>query len=163
MLSLEQSLTGLCPQLAVTLERQRRRWLHWLHGCTGSRTRLTLAASAESAGAGKPQLACQPAGQRRLTLPGDPADRRRSDRLLRPVVADRRTSSTQLLLPAAAGISARSSDVSEPTGTVARTAVAAVITVTVAIVIVVGSAVTATTATNGGPCTLPACVRAHAI
>ena len=132
-------------------------WLHWLAHSSDSGSISGERWSRQT------QLACQPAGQRRLTLPGDPADRRRSDRLLRPVVADRRTSSTSLLLPAAAGISARSSDVSEPTGTVARTAVAAVITVTVAIVIVVGSAVTATTATNGGPCTLPACLPAHAI
>ena len=27
-----------CPQLAVTRERHHRRWLHSLHGCTGSRT-----------------------------------------------------------------------------------------------------------------------------
>ena len=51
------------------------RRLHWLHGCTGSRDRLALAASAESCF--DPPLpaaaAGSPAGQRRLAVPGSPA------------------------------------------------------------------------------------------
>ena len=107
--------------------------LYFRHGCTGSRTRLTPAASAESAASTR-------AGSWRSTgvaillanLRASGGGRRRS-------TGGR----------AAAGSPALLSSVSYPAATVARTAVAAVITVTVATV--EGLAVTAATAATTRP------------
>ena len=58
-------------------ERHYRRRLHSLHGsaCTGSHTRLALAASVERPASTRASRGGRPAGQRRLALPGNPAGR----------------------------------------------------------------------------------------
>ena len=75
LVSLEESLTGQYPQLAVTQarERRRRRRLCWLHGCTGSRTHQRRASlrPVPVPAAGGLAAAGSPAGQRRPT--GGPA------------------------------------------------------------------------------------------